>query len=499
MTLIDSVLEGGDPSVAAIQSNATSFLFARNVRVDGYASAIEDAAGSMTVYGDLFDGYRYVKEYVSHNPVSESGNSAPSSLALPVRETPEFDLGTPDTWTIVEPSGGDDTAAIQDALDSGAEVVALKTGNYLVSSTLVVGESVKAVLGNWSRISMADSLRYSPNPVFHFQNSLHEAVLIEKFDTPYGDHDCHFVQNDFAGTALVFRDSYIVMGIAYRNGGTGPVFIENVHSLSGNHNQELLEPAFRFVGQEAYARQINPEDYIPQIEVVGGSLWVLGFKTGESHGIPFKASEGAMLEVLGGVVNRTGSHFVPEDMPMLHDQDSSMSVTLVERASSPDNPSLPVGEQRFRHTLVVDSLNDSIQTQFMWTDFPMRGGVTYGITIPLYIGYEREALPLWYQAYGLESGDGYDVLYVPWLGYFADYTDSDWVYHYPFGYLYATASSIDSMYLYHYDLGWMYTSYSLFPFAYNYDGGTWVYLLNSFTEPSYYNYATGQWIPIGQL
>lgn len=500
VVLIDSLLEGGDAAASAIENSEGGFLFVRNVRAEGYGQVIMDQHSGRIHYGDLFEGYQFIKEFSSHEPVLESAASASASLALPVRETPEVETGTPDEWLIIEPTGGDDTENIQAALDSGAEVVAFQTGNYTVSATLEVGENVKAVLGNWARLSFGNDLRYAFEPVFRFSNSLHDTVLIEKFDTPYGDHDCHFIQNDLVDTTLVWKDSHIVMGRAYRNSGSGRVFIENVHALSGNHIIELEDAAFQFNGQEVYARQINPEDFIPQMEIVGGSLWVLGFKTGESRGIAYQATDGAVVEVLGGVVNRSvGTSFVPEDMPMLVDHDSSMSIHLVERASRDDDPNEPAGEQRFRHTLVVDSLVGETATEFMWTDFPLRGGPTFGVAIPHYAGYERSAFPLWYQAYEVGSGSGMTSLYVPWFGYIDTYDDSNWLYHRAFGFMYTASETVDALSLYHPALGWLVTGFQYFPAVYSMGAEQWFYLAVSYETPFVYDYVTGEWIPADEL
>jgi hypothetical protein len=472
VVIIDSLLQGGDGSGAAIE-NRNGFLFARNVRANGYENTVDDSLNGVVLPGLPYGNDRYIREYASDSPVHENDGSAAASMALPVRETPEVDLGTPEDWMIVEPSGGDDTATIQAALDSGVEIIAFKTGNYLISQTLTVGGSVRAILGNWSRLTIANDLRYSTDPVFRFQSSIHDAVLIEKFDSQYGDHSCHFIQNDMDETALVYLDSYIVMGIAYRNTGTGPVFIENVHALSGNHIEELFEPAFRFVNQEVWARQINPEDFIPQIEVDGGSLWVLGFKTGESHDTAFSAINGATVEVLGGVVNRSvGTHFVPEDLPMLVDHDSSMSVVLVERSDRADDPNEPEGQQRFRSTLIVDSLNGETTGNLLWTEFPLRGGPTYGVAIPLYIGYERETFPLWYQAYPVHEDVDSTMWRIPWFGNFSTFNGSDWIHHRNLGFLFPATSTVDELVLYHPELGWLYTSFGWYPFIYGYEAGT---------------------------
>jgi hypothetical protein len=380
IVLIDSTFDGGAGGVWPVEHNY-GFLFARNLAVStSYAGAIQDDVAGILVPGTVSGGHRVVDEYSSHAGVQAFGDTGPGSLNLAVEETPEFPYDGPADWATVAPNGINDTANIQAALNSGKTTVFFEPGDYFVDTTLNVGPDVRAIRGQWARVNALGSLRYSSSPVFQFTGSNHPSVLIERFTSPYGPHDCHMVGNDLSGTDLVMRDIFWVMGRCYRGTSPGRLFIENVHALAGGHN-ELSSPAFVFDGVEVWARQINPEAFIPQFEIRNSRVWILGFKTGEGYGQPFDIADNSVVEILGGIVNRTGSDVVPNDMPVIRSVDSAVTAVMVERAEVPDS-----GSTRYRHATIVEETRGSTTRLLTDADFPKRGGSFAGFAMPLFLG-----------------------------------------------------------------------------------------------------------------
>lgn len=380
IVLIDSILDGGAVGTSAIEHNY-GFLFARNVAVAAtYASAIQDDVAGRVVTGASSGGYAVIDEYSSHAPVQAFGDTQRESLNLPVEETPEFPYDGPPDWAIVSPNGVNDTAAIQAALRAGKTTVYFEPGKYYIDATLAIGPDVRAMRGQWAEINALPSLRTANLPVFHLTSSKHPSVLIERLTSPYGVHDCYLIQNDLAGTDLVLRDLYWVMGAVYRGRSAGRVFIENVHALAGGHTERAI-PAFSFESVTVWARQINPEAFIPQMRIRDSVVWILGFKTGEGYGQPFDIAADSRVEILGGIVNRTGSDVVPNAMPVIRSVDSAVTAVLIERAETPDD-----GANPYRHITVIEETRGTTTRILSDADLPKRGGSFTGFALPLYLG-----------------------------------------------------------------------------------------------------------------
>ena len=144
--VIDDSLLAGGVNEAAIQRDSTGVgqvLFARDVVTTGYSSAIS-AAGAVVAAGPS------VSEYVSATPFVLFDGGAPSTLRLPVEDSPLVPWFDPATqWASVDDFGADggtdDSVAIQAAMNSGKPVIVFPRTSYSWSATVKIPATVQRI------------------------------------------------------------------------------------------------------------------------------------------------------------------------------------------------------------------------------------------------------------------------------------------------------------------------------------------------------------------
>jgi hypothetical protein len=291
IVLVGAILRGGSSQTSAIQNRGT--LYARDVASSGYMSALKGQGSS-------------IAEYDSGPAVSTFG-AKPTSLNLPVEETPFFEDSNLSNWKSVisfgaDPTGrADSSVAIQSAINSGATTVYFPTGVYLVTKTILVAGKVRMIEGFNSSLNpegSAFNLAENLVPLFKIEAGTADVTLDHFRLGAYNPHPAKgvvLVQQDSA-RPLILRDSLIGGGlttVAYQNTsrGTGTLFVENVAASPW----QILFP------QTVFARQINPESNATKITNEGGKLWILGLKT-EGIGTNIETEDGGSTEVLGGLI-----------------------------------------------------------------------------------------------------------------------------------------------------------------------------------------------------
>ena len=356
--VLDSDLMGGSPSISAIQ-NLEGALYARNVKTSGYRSAIQ--SGSTVVPGNA------VSEYVS-NQGFHLFSSPLSSLNLPIEETPTVSYGNSNDWVSVTQFGAngdddqDDTVAIQRAIDSGKPTVYFPRGNYIISDTLHVGDSVKVITGLYSQLSVANPLSSTSKSVFRFEQGKQHTVVLEQFFGGYGDGTFNWVEHASAGT-VVLRNFTLGSGSAYRNTGFGALFVEDV--CAGD---------WIFDRQQVWMRQINPENTTTKIVNNGSKVWILGLKT-EKEGTVLETRNGGKTEVLGGLIYPAGGgDRIPANQPAFINRESELTIA-------------GMGESRHSsgsYNVIVQETQGGVEKTLLNPILPRRGS---GFFIPLYSGH----------------------------------------------------------------------------------------------------------------
>lgn len=366
VTVVDSELQGKASAAIEQTTTGTHYLFARNVSVRGFAAGI-DTGGTVDVAGS-------VKEYLSGRATTLSSGQPTASMALPVKDAPEVPWFDPTTeWADVGAFGAkadgttDDTAAIQMALRSGKPVVFFPRRAYKVTANLEIPATVRRVEAFFADLGGA---------TFEVSETSATPVLIRE-TTGYG----HV-------TSTAPRDVILQLTSgSYSNHAGGPLnlFIEDCANIGG-------DPAFTVAGQHTFARSINDEEggggttfdpatQYADIQVAGGSLWVLTYKT-ENKPIPsFSARPGSFVEVLGGYVNVTAN---PNGIPMVVNDHANVSYIGTTNLFCNELTSF-VAEIRDAGTATEQA--SSLPPR----NFSSGGSPCY--TVPLYVGYDPTAVP----------------------------------------------------------------------------------------------------------
>ncbi|MEO1575743.1 MAG: glycosyl hydrolase family 28-related protein, partial [Pseudomonadota bacterium] len=351
-TLVDSTLTGiGD---AANQSAIIygSGLFVRNVTTTGYANAITFLFNGTTpaaqVSGPVVD------EFTSTAPLATCDN-LPRSLNLPVADAPVIPWGDPAAdWVnidafgaVSDTSGGDDSAAIQAALNDGAATVYVPASgqfprSYRMETDVNVPAHVRRIIGTEGRIGGAGRFLLAEDG---------EPVIFERFQSLASG-----VVHTSARTAV-----FSSMGLKYEAAatGAGDVFL-----------QDVVGGPWAFNGQRVWGRQVNTEQDGTNIVNNGSDLWILGIKT-EKRGTVIETINGGRTEVLGGMLYTTSP---TTDDPAFVTTNAAASIAGMRETNFGANPyAVPFAETRNGVTSTLPAGNAP-------------GGVG-GFAAPLYTAY----------------------------------------------------------------------------------------------------------------
>ncbi|MEM6392151.1 MAG: glycosyl hydrolase family 28-related protein [Planctomycetota bacterium] len=376
VVVLDSELVGGDPDQPAID-NRRGQVIVRDTAVSGYGVAIRDR-GADAVSGGRIGFHATDGVFRLYDDVD------PEPLRLPIKETPVVPWDDPADWAIVEGSTQlDDTAAIQAAIDSGARTVVLPQDYYWISDTIVIRGNVERIFGNYSMIHPTPELGWSHKPMFRYVDEPGgpDTVIFEQFETNWCYYPAFWTFQHDAARTLVIRDVLFGYGSgAYRNTGSGDLFLEDVCHAGGGTMRN--SPAWLFRGQSVWARQFNTEAYHPHVVADDADVWIMGFKVGEYHGTYFTAQNGGRLEALGGVFNSLAKNkrHDPDRTQMLADH-GELSITAVERSTE---------RQGAPHPWIAFERRGGEERRLSSGDTPTRGDASiqevFGVALPLFRG-----------------------------------------------------------------------------------------------------------------
>ncbi|MBD2605351.1 hypothetical protein H6G81_12590 [Scytonema hofmannii FACHB-248] len=315
ITLLDADLRGSSDSVSAIENN--SRMFARNVRSSGYRSAIMQ--DNKVVKGTK------IREFTSFAPFTLFKSSAKTSLNLPIKEPPSFHDNKLSNWVNVEDFGakgknpdgsdewGDDTVAIQKAMDSGKSTVYIPPGRYFVSDTLHVRGKVRKIFAMGATFSPGGTAFgdiNNPKPFFRIEDGTAPDVTIEHVSVlnlvQQAPPQAGLIGFEQATSRTLFLKDVTCCSLrpndqkyVFRNKPrAGKLFIEDVSAESWQFEHP----------QQVWARQLNPEGSNKKIFNNGGKLWVLGLKTeGGNVNTVIHTKGGGVSELLGALLYVTGN------------------------------------------------------------------------------------------------------------------------------------------------------------------------------------------------
>lgn len=370
LALVDCEFSGDQADHVAIDLQA-GFLFARNIKTQGYRAALQ--CRDQTVPGPR------IREFVSHScPVLFPGKTQ-SSLNLPVQETPEVpweqDLSK---WMSVNACGAkgdglvDDTDAIQQAMHAGKSVVYFQPGVYLIDKPITVPAQVQRINFMYADLVAGGHLQtLAGQGAFKINEDSNKALILEDlfaFERYFG---AHYLVDHACRRTVILSDLHTQVGAQYKNSVPGgKVFIENVCTTD---QFAPFKNCFRFTGQQVWARQLNPERADPEVLNEGSKLWVLGFKT-EKSGTGFLTTQGGHTEMLGGIFNISRA---ANSSPMIVSRDSHVSVF----ASTTDHRQRPAS---YSLRPFIEETRAGVTRSLNWNHFPKRDEQL--MVIPLYMG-----------------------------------------------------------------------------------------------------------------
>jgi hypothetical protein len=273
--------------------------------------------------------------------------SSPSSLNLPVEETPDIPWDDPKDWvsiakyepkevTVNKPRQEKDgstkqaatkvmdwTDAIQQAIDSGASTIYfprnMKSPDVL--GTVHIRNKVRRIIG------MEGPLGSESKAVFQLDDGEAPAVMIERFDWMY---------NSTLIRTASSRPLVIGGCTAYIDVGPGgKVFVEdmNTHMRMAKGSSVWMRQWNAEYTHEARHNTLWPEAKDKGWDIRthpgnlndGGTLWVLGMKT-EGDGTLLTTINGGKSEILGGLVYANKADNPDKRAYVVIDSDFSLSI-----------------------------------------------------------------------------------------------------------------------------------------------------------------------------
>jgi Pectate lyase superfamily protein len=281
--VLGAKLTGGSSATQAIQSNGN--LYIREVSSAGYGATLHDtSAGIKNIEGAI-------AEYIVGAPATFDNTGEPTSLNLPVSETPTFEDAVLSHWKAFVPNYYGDTSGLQAVFNQGSSSVYFPFGAYLSYNEAVINvpDTVRRIVGFSSVVNGSPMGANGGGIRFVVNSNSTQPLIIEQFG--YG------VKVEQHGKRpVVIKDGLF----SYRSyPGAGNLFLEDVEI-----NQIALQ-----AGQSVWARQFDNE-YTGTKITNAGNLWVLGLKT-ESPGVVIDTTKGGQTELLGNLIYPV--HLLPTD------------------------------------------------------------------------------------------------------------------------------------------------------------------------------------------
>jgi hypothetical protein len=268
-------------------------MFLKGVKAQGYSRIV--SRDLVSFRGNETDVSTSLFEYWANGKTADRRGGAISSfdtidatIDLPVLETPEVPLSALDTWASPLSFGGalndavDDTAAIQAAIDSGAETVFLPRGRWLIEGTVELRGSVRRLIGTEATVTGKGIIRIADGSAC--------VVVIERIEQPVGNS----IRIEHASRRTLVLQNMLIAEYAPTIPNAGRVFIRDV-----------VMRRLTFRNQEVWARQLNLEGSaaaagFPRVLNDNSRVWILGMKT-EDDGTDVQTVNGGLTEVYGGL------------------------------------------------------------------------------------------------------------------------------------------------------------------------------------------------------
>ena len=376
--VIDSSFTGGASTESAIKlvsgPNGMGHAFARNITVGGYGCGFKKGATCLGGCGGTFAG-----QCISDPPIrfSSTRPSTTNSLNLPIEEVPSVPMAPAAQWarplSYDANAGGDATAKIQAAINTGASTLYFPLYRYVINGTVTIPCSVKRIAG------MYTSWEGTGNPKFDVAANCADPLIIE--------------DADINGPGLAIRQSSMRTVVLHRIHTQAPMFDSTVATSVGRPKVFMnmvgqLKANRPFTNIKAFIRTFDGESTIGSVVADSNSVvWAMGFKT-EKDQTAFQVQNGGQLEVLGGIINQYcqagactwgTSNAAPAAVEVYG---SASKASIVAATNGPSSMT-----QHF--TTIIKDTQGSTVNYWYWNNpaLPDRVGRDGQEIIPLYVSY----------------------------------------------------------------------------------------------------------------
>jgi len=300
LVLVDGKLTGGSGKHCAVE-NRGGTVYARNLQSSGYRGAL--GKGSSPVAGSRLTEH-VLGEMKKMFPAKASGRD------LTVPTPPEPFHEPPSKWKVVPSGAGDDTQAVQRAIDSGARTLYFRFGEkYHISDTIHVRGNVRRIVGFQSHIDgrkAKNTFVGTGKPLLKFDGKGKHPITVWGLGVSAWPWNNKIIAIEIDTAQDVYFDAvgYVTYHTTPRASGT--VIVDE------GIGDSVLEGSGTFV-----VRQCNMENNpfkagksLPRtyFRNRGSHLIALGMKT-ESPAVHAVTTDGGLTEILGGFFR---DHFGPD-------------------------------------------------------------------------------------------------------------------------------------------------------------------------------------------
>ncbi|MCQ2105140.1 MAG: glycoside hydrolase family 55 protein [Fibrobacter sp.] len=353
LSLVDGLLEydpGKKKSVPTTAIMNDAGLFIRSMKISKYAKTIKSKKKGYQeeIPNEIIEFTSEESKQLCHSPKQ--------SMRVAVAETPNFAEQKADNWITIagdyggkSSTGSDDSKAIQDAIDDGAETIFFPPGGrWTINRDIYIRNRVRRLIGIEGRIDGKGK--------FIIEKGAFNELTIERFS----EFGSGIIQKS---TRSILLKNMMVKSLETDEIGTGDVYLEDVAvgTIQINH-------------QKLWGRQVTMigDTKGPKITNNGGTIWILGLTAKKGNTILQNFNK-ANAELIGVEIEASDK---AKDRPMFINDNSGLSVTGLRETLRRGNP---------YHKIVEESRQASAIKSLFGKDLPRNE--EGGARLPLFVGY----------------------------------------------------------------------------------------------------------------
>jgi len=302
LVLVDGKLTGGSGTRCAVENHGGT-VYARNLQSSGYRGAL--GKGSSPISESRLDE----KVDGKVEKVFSATGGGGRDIAVPT--PPKIFDEPPSKWKVVPSGAGDDTKAIQKAIDSGAKTLYFKFGEkYQIHDTIHVRGNVRRIVGFKAVLDgrhAKDTFVNTGKPLLKFDGKGKHPIAVWGLNVSAWPWNRKIIAIEIDTPHDVYFDAVGWVNYHTTPKATGTVIVDE------GIGDSVLEGRGTFV-----IRQCNIENNpfkagksLPRtyLRNKGSRLIALGMKT-ESPAVHAVTTNGGLTEVLGGFFR---DHFGPDE------------------------------------------------------------------------------------------------------------------------------------------------------------------------------------------